>query len=832
MKVCFDWQKELQPEVRNHRFRLESSVTNQCFRSISRLQMPSDSQPFRYDDETRASEPSDREAVRQGKTHWTVRAGGDSSPENTTDADQLLVDTLERYAQVAPLNDRSELQKFLPSPFDLSAHRFVLFELIKLDMAMAAEQSADKNAAANNSSVNNAVPRIESYVDSLPDYMTSDSIPLDLVMEEIQLRREAGDTPDHAEYKERFPQFDAVLSQILGAHCEATSAVKNRGVPPELEIGSQIDDFLIIQTLGSGAFAHVYLARQLSMHRLVALKVSRGTGDEPQALSQFDHPNIVRVFDQRELDSPAVHLLYMQFHPGGTLSDVVKVAQSYKFADRNGTLLLDVVDRQLLKSAQVVPERSSVRRFLRDSQWPTVVAWLGIQLARALDEAHSLGVLHRDVKPANVLLSGEGIPKLADFNVSFAGAAGRAGAASSFGGSVGYMSPEHLRAISATIMEAPEEVGAQADLYSLGILLWELWQGKRPFNIAENSASWTQAIADQLSAREQPLETPQRLGTASERVLESTLRTALQFDAKDRPTSGAELAGRLKLALHPEAAGIFDPDPTSWRHRVLQWKHWIVPSAVLLVPNIFAMAFNYVYNFFALLGKHESDIPQLKSFFNPLALVVSTVCLGVGIWFVVRLTKSFVNAIHKAKSNDTIDEQSIGSITRLGQNAALIGGSLWLVAGLVYPFALSWRFEELPTSECVRFFFSLVICGGVAAIYPYFGMTTLATLVYYPLLIKNSMEDRNFDHRAARVVQQSERFWLAAIAIPLLGIALLVFSDSAEKVVVFSAVAATGCGAILAMFAYRTIHLHWRQKMSRVLSQSDASVTPGLGQDD
>lgn len=780
--------------------------------------MPSDSQSSKYiGDET-------EDLISTG--HSKQRASDD-------DTDEMLGKALEQFAKVAPLSDRSELKNFLPQSADPETIRFVLVELIKLDMAIAADGNpadgnpADGNTEDGNTKGENSVPKIETYLDALPEYLSADGIPIDLAMEEIQLRREAGETPGYSEYQVRFPQFATVLGQMLGVECEATSASKNRGVPPELEIGSQIDDFLIIQTLGSGAFAHVYLARQVSMARLVALKVSRGTGDEPQALSQFDHPNIVRVFDQRELDDPAVHLLYMQFHPGGTLSEVAKLARSYNCTDRNGQLLLDVVDRQLLKSAQVVPERSSVRKFIKESQWPTVVAWLGIQLARALDDAHGRGVLHRDVKPANVLLSAEAIPKLADFNVSFAGAAGRAGAASSFGGSVGYMAPEHLRAISATLMDAAEDVSEKADLYALGILLWELWQGKRPFNVPASAASWTQAITDQLDARQQPLTAPDRIGTASERVLESTLRHALQFDVNDRPASGVELAGRLKLALHPEAAGIFDPDPSSWRHLVLQWPHWIVPSIVLLVPNIFVMWFNYSYNQKALVQKH----PHVESFFRPLAIVVSVVCLGIGIWFVVRLTKSFINAIEKAKSNDSIDERSIGSIIRLGQNAALIGGFLWAVAGVVYPIALSWRFDELPTSECVRFFFSLVICGGVAAIYPYFGMTTLGTLIYYPLLIKNSMQDRSFDQRAARVIQQSERFWIASIAIPLLGIALLVFSDNAEKYVVFSAVAATGLGAILALFAYRKIQSHWQQKMARVLSQSDASVTPGLGQD-
>lgn len=736
-------------------------------------------------------------------------------------ADEILQQCLEAYAEVAPLNDPAALLQFLPDAAPQTV-RFVLIELIKLDMAIAAETGP--------------IPRIESYLGVLPTQLSRDTVPIDLVMEELQLRRESGEDVDassaEGDFKQRFPQFGTVAGELLGVPSEATAAVTNLGAPPELELGRQVDDFLIIQLLGSGAFAHVYLARQVSMQRLVALKVSRGTGDEPKALSKLDHVNIVRVYDQRELTDPEVHLLYMPFHPGGTLSDVVKLVRPCDAKLRDGDLLLRAVDLSLLTSAQAVPERSSVRKFVQSSEWPTVVAWVGIQLARALDDAHSHGVLHRDVKPANVLLSAEGIPKLADFNVSFSGAAGRAGASSSFGGSIGYMAPEHLRAINASILDAPEDVAESADLYSLAVLLWELWQGRRPFDVPRAADSWTQAVADQQDARTKPLTDPVRTGTASERVLEATLRYTLQAAPESRPASGAELAGRLKLALHPEAASIFDPDPSTRRAKWLSWSPWIIPAVVLLVPNVFVMWFNFAYNNEALLKPHQQDIPDLKGYFEALAMTVSAVCLGIGVVFLVLHVKRFVAAVSSAQSGQSANESSIDAVIGLGKVAAIIGGALWAIAGLVYPVALSLRFPELPLAECVRFFFSLVICGGVAAIYPYFGMTTLATLIYYPRLIKNSMQDANYDRRSSQIIQQAERFWLAAVAIPLVGAALLVFSDAAEKSVVLSAVAATGIGAFLALRAYTTIQTYWKQKMATVLSLRDASVTPGLGVDE
>ena len=83
--------------------------------------------------------------------------------------------------------------------------------------------------------------------------------------------------------------------------------------------GDRIDDFELIARLGEGAFAHVFLARQISMQRLVAVKISADHGMEPQTLAQLDHDHIVRVYDQRTVADSGLRLLYMQYVAGGTL---------------------------------------------------------------------------------------------------------------------------------------------------------------------------------------------------------------------------------------------------------------------------------------------------------------------------------------------------------------------------------------------------------------------------------------------------------------------------------------------------------------------------------
>lgn len=747
-----------------------------------------------------SSEPQQRLAE-------TLPSSIESGDVKAREVDLIIEAALEQLVEQGPLEDPQMLRDLIPQ-MDSEVRSFALFELIKMDMAMGAEQGP--------------VRRIERYIVALPDLLSVDNIPMDLLLEELQLRREQGEDPKRDEYARRFPHIDAVLDAMFGQLSSATevsAATVKMGAPPEQTIGSQLDDFVLLQKLGQGAFAHVYLARQLSMRRLVALKVSRGRGDEPQALAQFDHPNIVRVYDQRAVTEEGLHLLYMQFLPGGTLADVVRAVQASS-GERRGSLLLETVNGNLLRAAQVRPDRSLVRDWVPDIGWPAVVAWIGVQLARGLDHAHERGVLHRDVKPANVLMTSEGIPKLADFNVSQAGAAGRAGASACFGGSIGYMAPEHLRAISPKIMDDPEQVRESADLYSLAILLWELWQGHRPFDSRGTSTSWSETVAEQLAARERTLIEPQRIGTASERVLEKVLRKALTHAADERLGSGAEMAGRLRLALHPDAADLFDPDERSIRARLSRCSPWLVAAAAILLPNIAAGVFNYLYNHL------ETDLTsEMRAGLDRIAVWVNLIAFPLGGLVMIWYTRGWARAVRMAKEGLPVASEDLGSTVDVGLRAAWIGGAFWMIAGIVYPLVLWSMYADFTSLQAAHFFMSLLICGGVAMIYPFFACALVVTLAYYPRLVSNTMHDSEFDVRSEQMVRRSEVFLLIAAIIPLLGAALMISSESSSRAFMLSAIGAGIVGLLASFYAYRIISRRWAL-MGQVLSPG-TSVIPG-----
>lgn len=733
--------------------------------------------------------------------------------ESALEADDVLERCLELFLPHAPVDRPDRLRAFLPDG-ERAVAQFVLCELVKLDMAAVAEAGGQ--------------PQLEPYAEAFPDLLPIAEAPFDLVIEEYQLRRESGGDPKQAEYARRFPQHAALLEKF-SCNAQTVAPTGSTKAPMELEASDTIDDFAILQPLGQGAFARVYLARQQSMQRLVALKVSAGKGDESQALAQFDHTNIVRVFDERLTDDGATQLLYMQYQPGGTLSDVVRRVRSTLPMSRSGELILEAVDFSLLNASQQEPETSTLRAWLAEAPWSVAVAWVGVQLGRALDHAHQHGVLHRDVKPANVLLSAEGVPKLADFNVSFAGSAGRAGAAANLGGSIGYMAPEHLRAIGGLPDTSPADVKEQADVYSLAVLLWELWQGKRPFDCDGVANGWIQALAQQILSRDEPLLEPTRTGESSERVLEGTLRRTLVADPADRPRSGAEFAGRLRLALHPEAADVFDPPEDSWRNTLFGLPTMLVMTAAILGPNIAAGVFNYFYNEREIIRPHGALVGEvLESFaadFATLATTVNAIAFPLGAALLVYFARPTASALRAAAEGKAVPDGAIDSLFALCGRAAWIGGTLWGVASIVYPITLRLWYPSFPLDEAAHFCLSLLVCGGVAAVYPYFLLVVIATAVYYPRLVRRSMTDTKFDERGAQLKRDSGAYLIAAAAIPLLAIALLIGRETMAVDVIRTAVVASIVGLVASFSAYRYLQTLW-ERMSPVMSPAATSQAP------
>jgi serine/threonine protein kinase len=219
----------------------------------------------------------------------------------------------------------------------------------------------------------------------------------------------------------------------------------------------------------------------------VALKISVTRSNEAQTLAQLDHPDIVRVYEQRILPERNGRLLSMQYVAGASLSEVLGQLRLLPKSDWSGTALLKAISRQLQESGSGfgvtgTAHEQPLHRRLQKATWPDTVCLFGIQVASALQSAHEQGVLHRDLKPANILLHENGAPKIVDFNISFCSKLDRVPPAAYFGGSLAYMSPEQLEVCHSDHAREADDFNARSDQYSLSVLLWEMLCGQPPFN--------------------------------------------------------------------------------------------------------------------------------------------------------------------------------------------------------------------------------------------------------------------------------------------------------------------------------------------------------------
>jgi serine/threonine protein kinase len=233
---------------------------------------------------------------------------------------------------------------------------------------------------------------------------------------------------------------------------------RNRA-PMAMLPGAKVDDFEIVKMLGRGAFGHVYLARQISLDRQVALKVSANRGSEGRTMARLEHQHIVQVYSENVETDFNQRLLCMQLVPGIGLEKLIAAlhvtaggmsAESAATSDAgwNGVGVLAIIDRSASLPSALDTSALHDREALGRMDSVEATAWFGARLAEALDFAHRHGVLHRDIKPANILVNPYGRPMLADFNISSQPVGSETSGEEMFGGTFAYMAPEHLDAFN------------------------------------------------------------------------------------------------------------------------------------------------------------------------------------------------------------------------------------------------------------------------------------------------------------------------------------------------------------------------------------------------
>lgn len=534
--------------------------------------------------------------------------------------------------------------------------------------------------------------------------------------------------------------------------------------------GRCFDDFEILRSLGTGSFARVLLARQRSLDRLVALKATTNESDEARTLASLEHAHIVQVFSETVYPQYGLRLLCMQYVPGLTLARIIEVLAHRDPATWSGRTILDILDTFATEPTAFDPAALESRAELESCDFPQAVCRLGARLAEALAHAHAHGVLHLDLKPANVLVNRYGRPFLADFNIARVGRHRATTDDAPMGGTLGYMAPEHLDAFRT----ASAGVDERSDHYSLGVVLFELLTGRLPHERRPEKSREMESLREMAIERRAAAPSPAALRAEIPAVLDRVVRRCLEPEGKDRYATAAELAQALEGCRELRAVERQLPPPHVLMSAAAR-RPYLFIALLTLVPHFLGSAVNIPYNALRIVNDLTED---QKTCFGHLVLgynlFIYPLCIALQIWVVRRLARG-VRALRPAAPNRA-DAATVRRHALTMPGWAIGLGCLgWLPGGLLFPLGLHVFSDPVPPEAFGHFLVSFTISGLIALTYSYFGVLYLTLHLFYPRLWSDPAElRRHAQAELADIPGRVRLFQLLAGVIPLSGAILMI----------------------------------------------------------
>jgi eukaryotic-like serine/threonine-protein kinase len=435
--------------------------------------------------------------------------------------------------------------------------------------------------AAKSSSINTPQierPRLEDYVVRQPALGPLSELPIDVIEEEFSIRHLFGDRPGVEEYISRFgSRFPDLGEQLACLQKDLESGRTPKPFPyssektstrqpfdEEVQAGSRIrylGDYELLEELGRGAMGVVFKARQVSLNRLVAVKMIlagvlareedvRRFHAEAKAAASLDHPGIVPIFEVGQHEGH--HYFSMGYVEGESLS----------------------------------------RRIAENPLPPREAARIMAQVAEAVECAHGKGVIHRDLKPANILLDQSGQPRVTDF-----GLAKRLDQDSSLSvtgdriGTPSYMPPEQASCQN-------KRIDARSDVYSLGATLYAMLSGRPPFYADNPTDTCFQVI------QQEPIPLRQ-LNPKLPRDLETICLKCLEKDPRRRYPSAREFAAELTRFIRSEP---ILARPVSRSERLWRWCRRNPAVAALIATVVVTLVGGTIISSaFAVIANRERD---------------------------------------------------------------------------------------------------------------------------------------------------------------------------------------------------------------------------------
>jgi len=306
---------------------------------------------------------------------------------------------------------------------------------------------------------------------------------------------------NHKEFKELIDKYpiDNSLKPIIEKKIKYLLSIQNifnqlKQYPNDTILPKEKSfDFEILFKLNSGAMGDVYIAKQISLNRIVVLKILKTSFipdarslnrflQEAKIIAKLQHPNIVPIHSLGKIHNS--FYICLEFIPGMSLNELIKSVQQIGIKNITGLMIQKVNREYVQKVLSNIKEESLKKPILLKLEqlsdielkcnYTEFCCKIIIQIANALEYVHNLGVIHRDIKPSNIIVTPDGTSFLVDFGISFFSEVQQKELTIDFIGTIYYSSPEQI--------SNPKKVTPSSDVFSLGATLYELITLQKPFN--------------------------------------------------------------------------------------------------------------------------------------------------------------------------------------------------------------------------------------------------------------------------------------------------------------------------------------------------------------
>lgn len=360
----------------------------------------------------------------------------------------------------------------------------------------------------------------------------------------------------------------------------------NDSIPQHNLIGQKLGDFQILRLIGQGGMGAVFLARQVSLDREVALKVISDISGahkksierfrrEAKVLAKISHPNIVPIYEIGE-QGPYAYFA-MEYVSGVSLDKILSSIKQSQPSEK-----ASVVMKKCLEAKSVIYDKEQSGPGAEiDTDYIVNISRVIIDIASALEHAHKNGVLHRDIKPSNILITSDGVSKLVDFGLAKAETEQTITISGEFFGTPSYVAPEQI--------QNPEVVDCRADVYSLAATFYECLTLHAPFE--GNTVNKT--LVDVIS---KPPVAPKKYCPRLSADFNTVLLHALEKSPDDRYSTASDFSADIENLLEFKPIKAKRPSITTRAYKTLRrnpLKVVVVVISILVILLGYFLFSNY-----------------------------------------------------------------------------------------------------------------------------------------------------------------------------------------------------------------------------------------------